>query len=86
MRHAAGRDEQGRAIAVADPLAARFAAIAAGAGADPAALAAGFLALREVFGDDLPRRSALRPARSTDWLRALVERGARAAVSECNAG
>ncbi|MGH6921769.1 MAG: mannitol dehydrogenase family protein, partial [Geminicoccaceae bacterium] len=36
IRYASGRDEQGRAIAVADPLARRFAAISAAAGSDPA--------------------------------------------------
>jgi fructuronate reductase len=84
MRYAAGRDEQGRAIAVADPLAARFAAISARAGSDPGALAAGFLELRQVFADDLPADPRF-VGEATDWLRALIERGARAAVSECNA-
>ena len=60
IRYAAGRDEQGREIAVADPLAERFAALGARAGADPAALVAGFIAVREVFGDDLPRERAFR--------------------------
>jgi fructuronate reductase len=85
MCHAAGRDEQGRAIAVADPLAARFRMIAAGAGSDPAALAAGFLALRDVFGDDLPREARFTAA-VTRWLGVLITRGARAAVAECIAG
>jgi fructuronate reductase len=82
MRHAAGRDEQGRTIAIADPLAARFQAIAAGAGSDPAALAAGFLALREVFGDDLPRAERFTAA-VTAWLASLLAKGARATVADC---
>jgi fructuronate reductase len=44
MRYAAGTDEQGRRIEVADPLAERFRLVAAEAGADPTALARGFLA------------------------------------------
>jgi fructuronate reductase len=82
MRYAAGRDEAGRAIPVADPLAGRFAAISARAGSDPAALAAGFLALREIFGDDLPADAQFAGA-VTDWLRSLIERGARATVAAC---
>jgi fructuronate reductase len=85
MRHAAGRDEQGRTIAIADPLAGRFRAIAAGAGSDPAALAAGFFALSEIFGHDLPREERFTAA-VTGWLGALIARGARATVAECIAG
>jgi fructuronate reductase len=85
MRHAAGRDEQGRTIALADPLAGRLRTIAAGAGSDPAALAAGFLALREVFGDDLPREQRFTAA-VTAWLDSLLAKGARATVAECIAG
>ena len=85
MRHAAGRDEQGRAIAVADPLAPRFREIAARAGSDPAALAAGFLALREVFGDDLPRAERFTAA-VAGWLDSLLAKGARATVAACVAG
>ncbi len=85
IRYAAGRDERGRAIAVADPLAARLLAIGTQAGADPEALVAGFLGLREVFGDDLPREARFVREVSAA-LGALVERGARAAVAECVAG
>ncbi len=79
MRYAAGRDEQGREIAVADPLADRFRAIAR-AGGDPEGLAAGFLAIREVFGNDLPRERRF-AAELTEGLRSLIERGARATVA-----
>jgi fructuronate reductase len=82
MRHAAGRDEAGRAIPVADPLAERFAGISTRAGGDPAALAAGFLTLGEVFGDDLPADARFTRA-VTDWLRSLPLRGARATVAAC---
>jgi len=82
MRYAAGRDEAGRAIPVADPLAERFAGISTRAGGDPAALAAGFLKLGEVFGDDLPADARFTRA-VTDWLRSLTLRGARATVAAC---
>ena len=85
MRHAAGRDDQGRTIALADPLAGRFRAITARAGSDPAALAPGFLALSEIFGDDLPREERFTAA-VTGWLGTLIAQGARAAVAECIAG
>jgi fructuronate reductase len=82
MRHAAGRDEQGRPRAVDDPLAGRLRTIAAAAGADPAALAAGFLALREVFDDDLPREERFTAA-VTGWLASLLAKGASATVADC---
>jgi fructuronate reductase len=85
MRYAAGRDEAGRAIPVADPLAERLAAIGSGAGGDAAALAAGFLGVREVFGDDLPVEPRFTGA-VTVWLRSLMERGAKATVAACVAG
>jgi fructuronate reductase len=53
MRYAAGIDEAGRPIDVRDPLVERFQRIAAAAGSDPRRRAEGFLALTEVFGDDL---------------------------------
>ncbi len=54
MRYVSGQDETGQPIDVRDPLAGRFAAVAAGAGGDPDKLADGLLAIREVFGTDLP--------------------------------
>jgi fructuronate reductase len=81
MRYAAGNDEAGRPIAVADPLAPRFREIAARAGREPAALVRGFLSLRDVFGDDLPHNERL-VSELTGWLAALLGRGARAAVRE----
>jgi fructuronate reductase len=79
MRYVAGMDERGRPIDVRDPLAGRLAAMAAGAGGDPAALARAYLGVREVFGDDL----AAAPAFSDQvarWLAALYRDGARAVV------
>jgi fructuronate reductase len=85
IRYAAGRDEQGRPIEVADPLAARFAAIAAEAGRDPGALTQGFLGLAEVFDADLPRDPRF-VALLTGQLRSLIGRGARATIADCIAG
>jgi fructuronate reductase len=85
IRYAAGRDEQDRPIDVVDPLATRFATIAAEAGRDPAALAQGFLGLSEVFDADLPRDARF-VTRLTDQLRSLIDRGARATIADCIAG
>jgi fructuronate reductase len=82
IRYATGRDEQGRAVEVADPLASRFAAISAEAGGDPEALARGFLELGEVFGGDLPREERFTAA-VRSWLASLLTRGARATVAGC---
>jgi fructuronate reductase len=82
IRYAAGRDEQGRAIEVADPLAHRFAAISAEADGDPEALARGFLELGEVFGADLPREARF-VAPVSSWLASLLTRGARATIAQC---
>ena len=52
MRYVKGRDENGQAIDVRDPLAATFAGIAA-ATDNPREFAAGLLALPQIFGSDL---------------------------------
>ena len=85
IRYAAGRDEQDRPIEVADPLATRFAAIAAKAGCDPDALTQGFLGISEVFDIDLPRDAGF-VARLTGQLRSLIGHGARATIADCIAG
>jgi fructuronate reductase len=75
MRYALGRDEQGGQINVSDPLAERFAAIAADKRANPADIADRFLGISEIFGSDLPQD---RRFRSTvqESLRQLYEYGA----------
>src|SRR5690606_24239411 len=80
MRYALGRDEQGREIDVSDPLADRFAAIAAGTSKDPANLADRVLEIREMFGVDLPQDRRVRWT-VTGSLRQLVEYGALEAVT-----
>ncbi len=80
MRYVRGDDEHGQPIRVSDPLASRFASIAAASGNDPVAYARGLLALSLIFGDDLPN-----DARFTGpvirWLGGLVSDGAAATVA-----
>ena len=79
MRYVTGRDEQGRPIEVQDPLAGRLAAVARQAGGDAQALARGYLAVAEVFGDDLGDRPRFVTA-VTEGLDHLLSDGARATV------
>lgn len=55
MRYVAGTDERGAMIDVRDPLAARLREIGLAAHGDAGKLVGGMLAVREVFGEDLPR-------------------------------
>ncbi|WP_134496414.1 mannitol dehydrogenase family protein [Microvirga pakistanensis] len=54
MRYVTGIDERGAPIDVRDPMAARLRETADRAGGSPERLATELLALREIFGDDLP--------------------------------
>ena len=81
MRYVAGVDEQGRAIDVRDPLAARLRTICDREGLEAARLAPALAAVREIFGADLasdPR--FLAPV--TSALTALIAKGARRAVAD----
>lgn len=80
IRYASGIDERGGAIAVSDPLAATFAAIVKAAAGDPAAIAAGFLELRAVFGADLAADAAFRAAVARNVV-ALFRDGVRATLT-----
>src|SRR5262245_26680351 len=79
MRHAAGSDEQGKPIAVQDPLADVLAARVTAAAGQPYAIVEGLLGLPAIFGNDLPRAAGLR-AEVSDALSALMHDGARATV------
>jgi len=79
MRYCLGRDERGRAINVMDPLAGRFEAIAAASSTDAEAIVAGFLAIDDVFGADLPETDAF-VAPVVARLRSLLEHGAARTV------
>ncbi len=66
IRYASGADEDGKPIAVSDPLSAKFAAIASAARGNASHIADGFLDLTAVFGDDLPANAVFRRAVSRD--------------------
>jgi fructuronate reductase len=84
MRYVAAVDEAGRAIKVSDPLASDFARIASEHRGDPAGLARGLLAVRAVFGEDLPA-SAPFAGKVTAWLTALHTDGAARTVARAAA-
>lgn len=80
MRYVTGIDEKGQPIDVRDPLAAKLAAIAKDAGPVAERLAPELMAVREVFGEDLPANPAfVRPV--TAALAMLFEAGAARAVA-----
>lgn len=80
MRYVTGIDENGRAIDVRDPLAAELRARADAAGLDAARLAPTLLAVRSVFGDDLPADPRFtRPVEAA--LQRLIRSGAAATAA-----
>ncbi|MCQ0986925.1 mannitol dehydrogenase family protein [Jiella marina] len=80
MRYVTGVDEKGATIDVKDPLAVRLKAIADEAGHQPDDVAAGYLAVSEVFGRDLRDNSAF-TVPVTNALTALYARGSAATVT-----
>jgi fructuronate reductase len=76
IRYASGTDEHGRTIEISDPLAARFASIAAAARGNASEIADGFLGLTEVFGADLSENTVFRRAVSRD-VGGLIRDGVR---------
>jgi len=84
MRYVTGVDEQGRAIDVRDPLAARLKAIAEREGLDAARLARGLADVNEVFGDLGADPRFLAPV--TAALAKLFALGARRALEETARG
>ena len=81
MRYVVGEDERGRPIQVSDPLAPTFARIAAAHRGDPVRLARELLAVRTVFGNDLPGDPRFTAAVSGS-LGNLYAKGAATAVGE----
>ncbi len=79
MRYVAGVDEAGRPIDVRDPLSGRLAALAREAGLDAGRLAPALLAVREVFGEDLPADPRF-AGPVTAALDGLIRQGARRTV------
>lgn len=80
MRYVTGIDEQGNAVDVKDPHAARLRAIADAAARDPEKLATGLLAVTEIFGTDLAGNAAFRAA-VTNHLKSLLESGSAATIA-----
>ena len=76
IRYASGTDEQGKPIAVADPLASKFASIASVAHGNASLIADAFLDLTAVFGVDLSANVIFRRAVSRD-VGGLIRDGVR---------
>ena len=79
MRYVSGVDDAGKAIDVRDPLSAEFARIAATTRGSPAAACDRLLALKAIFGDDLPQHQPF-TAQIQDHLASLRHRGTRATL------
>ena len=81
IRFLAGTDEEGKAVVVEDPLAESLMAAARRGGRDPRP----FLALREIFGEEVPRARALVEALA-GYLERLHAEGARRTLQGFLAG
>ena len=79
IRYCLGRDEQGRAYEVDDPLAALFARVSAETPQEPRPIVERFLGFREVFGTDLPESRRFRD-KVEESLASLLENGSAATV------
>jgi fructuronate reductase len=84
MRYVSGIDEAGRAITVSDPMAGEFARVATAQRGNPEALARELLALRAVFGGDLPGDPRF-AGKVTNWLLNLFADGAARTVARASA-
>jgi len=82
MRYALGYDEHGQPIDVQDPLADRFAAIAATASNDPDEIVRHYLGIDEIFGGDLAQQPRF-ISTVTGQLRQLMQHGAANSVAGC---
>jgi fructuronate reductase len=83
LRYLAGKDEKGEAYPISDPLAEQLHA-AAISSTDPEAQIAALLAVREVFGDDLPGNPQF-VAALTRHLRSISQLGVIAAIGALEA-
>ncbi|HEX2391149.1 MAG TPA: mannitol dehydrogenase family protein, partial [Casimicrobiaceae bacterium] len=81
MRYVYGEDEHGTPMAVSDPLAPRFAALAAKHRGDPAGFARALLDERAIFDEDL-RNEPRFTTPVTRWLGQLFSQGAAATVAQ----
>lgn len=81
MRYVTGTDEHGRPIDVRDPLVAKLEGIGHENWPAPDRLAAGFLAMREIFSAELANDPRFRAAVASALAR-IIAKGAKAAVAE----
>jgi len=81
MRYATGVDEQGIQFEVNDPLAAALRKVGDAAGNDAEKVARGYLAMPEIFGDDLAGAEPF-TEKVIHWLKSLYAKGAAATVKE----
>ena len=81
MRYVYGEDEHGTPIAVSDPLAPQFAALAAKHRGDPPGFARALLDVRAIFDEDL-RNEPRFTTPVTRWLGQLFTQGAAATVAQ----
>lgn len=79
MRYVTGVDENGQAIDVKDPMAARLRALADAAGLNAAKLAPALLSVKEIFGADLPASEVFTTTVEAQLDR-LIKLGAKATV------
>jgi fructuronate reductase len=80
MRYVSGVDEAGRPISVADPMAPRFAGIAAAHRHDPVGYARALLGIAEIFDEDLHNEPRFAEP-VIRWLLQLHAHGAAATVA-----
>jgi fructuronate reductase len=85
MRCAAGPEVSGRPLMLRDRLGVKLRRIGREAGNEPARLVDAFLAVPDIFGQDLPRRPSVRLA-LTRAMAALQRGGARGAIAACLSG
>ena len=79
MRYVSGVDENGNEIDVRDPYAERLVFLGKQAKSNPDAMAAAYLGMTEIFGEDLPNNAQFRN-QVTTHLSHLLSEGARATV------
>ncbi|MBU1176265.1 MAG: mannitol dehydrogenase family protein [Alphaproteobacteria bacterium] len=79
MRYVSGEDENGEEIDVRDPYAERLVFLGKQAKSNPDAMAAAYLGMTEIFGEDLPNNARFRK-QVTAHLSHLLSEGAKATV------
>jgi fructuronate reductase len=80
MRFLLGRSDAGTTYAIADPMAARLAAIAAASGGDAGRLASGLFAVSEIFTPEILGAEAFKTEIVSD-LHAILDQGVATALA-----